>query len=57
MQYLHNEELIPDEEGTVGTSTMSDEELLQLKQLELQERECKREAQFKLKELEYKKGN
>ena len=33
---------------------MSDEELLQLKQLELQERECKRDAQLKLKELEYK---
>ena len=44
MQHLHDEELIPDKEDAVETGTILDEELLQLKKLELQEREHKREA-------------
>ena len=38
----------------MNTAGMIDEELLQQKQLEMQEKEKEREAQWRLKELEFK---
>ena len=44
MQYLHDEELVSDEEDTVEPGAMLGEELLQLKRLKLQEKEKEREV-------------
>ena len=56
LAYLVDEEIIPSlevtEEITLDKSSMTGEVLLQLKHLEMEEREKEREAQYRLKELE-----
>ena len=58
LKHLIYEEIIPSVEETEETaqvSSMTGEELLQLRRLEFQEREKERDAQLRLKEFEFEK--
>ena len=59
LTHLLDEEIIPPskvtEEITRDKSGMTGEELLQLKRLEIEERDKEREAQYQMKELELRK--
>ena len=54
VQYLREEKMLSESAKIMDTAGMIGEELLQLKQLEMQENEKEREAQWRLKELEFK---
>ena len=54
VQYLREEEMLSESAKIMDTAGMTGEELLQLKQLEMQENEKEREVQWRLKELEFK---
>ena len=52
VEFLIDEEIIPEDEENSGVMALSNENELELKRLELQDKEKEREAQLKLKELE-----
>ena len=54
VEYLQDEELLSNSSDTGETGTMTGKEKLELKLLEFQEKEWEREAQLKLKEIEYR---
>jgi len=54
LQYLQDEEIIPDDSVSFEPTTMTGEELLLLRQLKLQGKEKEREMQLKLREIELK---
>ena len=54
VQYLQEEEMLSESAEIMDTAGMTGKELVQLKQLEMQENEKEQEAQWRLKELECK---
>ena len=52
VEFLIDEEIIPEDEENSGVTPLSNENDLELRRLELQDKEKEREAQLKLKELE-----
>ena len=52
VEFLIDEKIIPEDEENSGVTPLSNENELELRCLELQDKEKEREAQLKLKELE-----